>query len=39
MSQALFPRFISYADSDLQEVTSVLRKLITCNQPKLASIQ
>jgi hypothetical protein len=38
MGHALYPRFISYTDSDLQDVTSVLRKLFTCNQPKRASI-
>ena len=39
MGHALYPRYISYTDSDLQDVTSVLRKLITRNQPQSVSIQ
>jgi hypothetical protein len=32
MGHALYPRFISYKDGDLEEVTSVLRKLIDHNK-------
>jgi hypothetical protein len=39
MGHALYPRYISYTDSDLQDVTIVLRKLITRNQPQPVSIQ
>jgi hypothetical protein len=39
MGHTLYPRFISYTDSDLQDVTSVLHKLITRNQPQSISIQ
>jgi hypothetical protein len=39
MGHALYPRYISYTDGDLQDVTSVLRKLITRNQSLSVSIQ
>lgn len=39
MGHALYPRFISYADGDLRDVTSVLRKLITHNQSYAGTIQ
>ena len=39
MGHALYPRFISYTDGDLQDVTSVLRKLINRNQPQPIDIQ
>jgi hypothetical protein len=39
MGHALYPRFISYADGDLEDVTSVLRKLINHNQTCPAVIQ
>jgi len=39
MGHALYPRFISYTDGDLQDVTSVLRKLIAHNQLQPVSIQ
>ncbi len=39
MGHALYPRFISYTDGDLQDVTSVLHKMITRNQLQPISIQ
>jgi hypothetical protein len=39
MGHALYPRFISYTDGDLVDVTSVLRKLIHYNQTHPAVIQ
>jgi len=39
MSHALYPRFIGYTDGDLQDVASVLHKLITRNQPQTQSVQ
>jgi hypothetical protein len=39
MAHALYPRFISYADSDLRDVTSVLRNLIANNQIHPAGFQ
>lgn len=39
MAHGLYPRFISYMDGNLQDVTSVLRKLISRNQPQPAAIQ
>ena len=36
MGHALYPRFIGYKDSDLEDVTSVLRKLITHKQAQPA---
>ena len=39
MGHALYPRFISYTDGDLQDVTSVLQKMIALNQPQNVSIE
>ena len=39
LGHALYPRFISYTDGDLQDVTSVLRNLINHNQVPPATIQ
>ncbi len=39
LGYALYPRFISYADGDLGDVTSVLRKLIAHNQSYAGTIQ
>lgn len=38
LGHALYPRFISYTDGDLEDVASVLRKLITRNQTQPATI-
>lgn len=39
LGHALYPRFIGYTDSDLKDVTSVLRKLISHNQAHPSAIQ
>jgi len=39
MGHALYPRFISYTDGDLKDVTSVLHKMITRNPLPSTSIQ
>jgi hypothetical protein len=38
MGHALYPRYISYMDSDLKDVTSVLHKLIGHNQTHTAAV-
>lgn len=38
MAHTLYPRFISYTDGNLRDVTSVLRKLIIRSQPQPAPI-
>jgi hypothetical protein len=38
MGHALYPRYISYTDSDLKDVTSVLHKLIDHNQTRPAAM-
>jgi hypothetical protein len=39
MGHALYPRFIGYTDSDLKDVTSVLRRLVGHNHTHPAFIQ